>query len=138
IQIDPLRVWGFPRTIHLLPPPASPRPEGSLRRRAGRWKVAVPLTHPWRDPPAASRAALFLLEPGEVIGLQSLESTSAIHSLIESLAPGFDHFRAELPDALAALTSGGAGAWRLTLSRNPDDALDRALAALSERADRSA
>ncbi len=120
VQLRPaLRVWGFPRPIHVFPDDAPAGAGGGLRLRSGRWKTAVPL--PSSGPPVADRAALFLLERGNRAALRPLDAQEAVDGVVASLEPGFDHFREQLPAAVRAIAAGGA--WRLTLSAHPAEAL---------------
>lgn len=120
VQTEPrLRVWGFPRPIHVFPEQGEAG--GVLRLRAGRWKVALPPGDGWPGEPVAERAVLCLLERGDRVALRRIGVDEAVEALTGSLEPGFDHFRAELPGAARALAEGGA--WRLTLSADPAEAL---------------
>ncbi|HEX2092268.1 MAG TPA: hypothetical protein VHG28_07685 [Longimicrobiaceae bacterium] len=123
VQTEPrLRVWGFPRPIHLLPDAKSVGPDdgGVLRQRGGRWKVAHPAGE-WTGEPVADRAVLVLLERGGEVALRRIGAEDAVREVTASLEPGFDHFREQLPAAVRALAAGGA--WRLTLSADPGAAL---------------
>lgn len=124
LQLRPrLRVWGSPRPIHLLPGdvPTESGPGGPvaapLRHRNGRWKVAVPPRGGSVDGRVAGKAVLCLLERGDELAVRPLAPGLAMERMIAMLDPGFDHFRAELPEALAAITAGGA--WTLTLPNEP-------------------
>jgi hypothetical protein len=120
VQLRPhLRVWGFPRPIHVFPEDAPAGVGGGLRLRSGRWKTAVPL--PSAKPPVADRAALFLLERGHRVAVRPISVDRAVDEVSAMLEPGFDHFREQVPDAVRALTAGGA--WHLTLSADPAEAL---------------
>lgn len=119
VQTDPrLRVWGLPRPIHVFPHDAPGDGAGAMRLRSGRWKRAVPLP---AAPPPAERAALFLLERGERVALHPADPDTAAGRMVALLEPGFDHFRGELPGVARALAAGGA--WRLTLSADPAEAV---------------
>ncbi|HET6765335.1 MAG TPA: hypothetical protein VFH27_16730 [Longimicrobiaceae bacterium] len=123
VQLAPVfRVWGFPRPIHVFPADAGrdAPADGAMRLRSGRWKAAIPLT----GPPAglaADRAVLCLLERGDAIALHPVAAEDAVRRMDAMLEPGFDDFRSALPAAVRALA--GAGAWRLTLSTVPGEAL---------------
>jgi hypothetical protein len=125
VQMEPeARVWGFPGPIHLLPesaPVAVPasRANTAWRMRNGRWKVAIPESAP--APRSAPRAALCILTRGDAVSLLRLSPDEAVDALMGSLEPGFDHFRAQLPPAARFVSA--RGAWRLTLSRDPEEAL---------------
>jgi len=131
VQLRPrLRVWGFPRPIHVFPDEAPAGAEG-LRLRSGRWKAAVHLPH--AAPPVAERAALFLLERGDRVALHPITAAEAVERMTALLEPGFDHFRDEVPAAVRALAAGGA--WRLTLSADPAQAIRLLRDALGARAE---
>jgi len=117
-----LRVWGYPRPIHLLPESAEAAGvDGEPRLRGGRWKLAVPSASAGPAPTSASRAVLCLLERGEAVSLRSIPPEEAVAALVGALEPGFDHFRDGIPDVARALAAGGA--WRLTLSADPEEAV---------------
>jgi hypothetical protein len=119
----PLRLWGLPRPVHLLPgTPLRPTEGAVLRRRGGRWKLALPASQGWAGGAVAARAALCLLERGDRVALQPLAPEAAVAEMERGLEPGFDHFRALLPRTVRALAAGGA--WRLTLSARPEEALE--------------
>ncbi len=123
VQLEPgLRVWGFPRPIHLLPGAAHAAADagGVLRLRGGRWKVAVPPGE-WVGEPVAERAVLCLLEPGRAVAVEPIAADAAVEAVMKSLEPGFDHFRRQVNAAARALAAGGA--WRLTLSPDPAEAI---------------
>jgi hypothetical protein len=120
IQLQPrLRVWGFPRPLHVFPADA-PGFIQATRLRAGKLKAVVPLTS-GGGVPVAERAAVVLLERGEAIRLEPVEGAVAAETLSQ-LEPGFDLLRRESAEAMAALTAGGA--WRLTLARDPAAAIE--------------
>jgi len=123
VQLAPaFRVWGFPRPIHVYPADAgSDDPqEMAMRLRSGRWKASIPLAAPAAGL-SADRAVLCLLERGDAVALHPVGADEAVSRMDAMLEPGFDHFRAALPDAVRALAAGGA--WRLTLSSAPGDGL---------------
>ncbi len=115
-----LRVWGYPRPIHLLPESAAAAGvDGAPRLRGGRWKIAVHASGP--APTSAPRAVLCLLDRGDAVSLRPVPVAEAVASLAGALDPGFDHFGEETPDVARALAAGGA--WRLTLSAEPEEAV---------------
>jgi hypothetical protein len=120
VQREPaLRVWGYPRPIHLLPESAAAAGAcGAPRLRGGRWKLAIP-SAAGSAPTSASRAVLCLLARGEAVSLRPLPVEEAVTTLVGGLDPGFDHFRREVPEVVRALAAGGA--WRLTLSAEPEE-----------------
>ncbi len=118
IQTSPrLTLWGLKRPLHVFASDA-PFAEGPLRLRAGRWKKAVEVP---RHVGRAQRAILCVLDRGEDVTLSPVAADDATAVLTAALEPGFDHFRAELPAALGALAADGA--WRLTLSDDPAEAV---------------
>ncbi len=120
IQLQPcLRVWGFPRPLHVFPADAPGFISGT-RLRAGKLKAVVPLT-PGAATPMAEQVAVVLLQRDDQIRLDPIEASVAIGALAR-LEPGFDLLRRESAAAAAALTV--AGAWRLTLAHDPGAAID--------------
>jgi hypothetical protein len=126
VQREPtLRVWGYPRPIHLLPESAAAAGvRGAPRLRGGRWKLAVPSASASAGPAptSASRAVLCRLARGDAVSLRPIPVEEAVVAMARTLEPGFDHFRAEMPDVIRALAAAG-GAWRLTLSADPEEAV---------------
>lgn len=118
----PLRVWGFPRPIHVF---AEEAPAGDHRHRlrGGKLKAAIPLPVPQL---AADRAVLVLLERGSRLAAKAADPAEALAAL-SALEPGFDLLRADTEAALRALSA--AGTLRLTLTDDPQAAIDL----LSER-----
>lgn len=125
IQLYPhLRIWGFPRPVHVFPADARGFTRGT-RFRAGKLKAIVPVPASARLL-AADHAAVVLLGRGETVRLDAIEPSVAIAALAR-FEPGFDLLGQEALEAIAALTADGA--WRLTLTRDPD----AAIAALADR-----
>jgi hypothetical protein len=121
IQLRPdLRVWGFRRPLHVFPDEA-PRFTTGTRLRAGRLKAVVPAPPAGPGPPVADRAALVVLSRGEAVALDPLDPAEALAAL-SRLDAGFDLLAEASAEAVAALA--GRGAWRLTLTRDPEAALD--------------
>jgi len=120
IQLQPrLRIWGFPRPVHVFPADA-PGFIQETRLRGGKMKAVVPVP-PRSEPPVADRGAVVVLERGEAVRLQAIEPSVAAAAL-SRLEPGFDLLARESAEAIAAVTA--LGAWRLTLSRDPAAAID--------------
>jgi hypothetical protein len=120
IQLQPrLRIWGFPRPVHVFPADA-PGFIGETRLRAGKLKAVVPAP-PRPEPPVADHAAVVLLERGQEVRLEPVEPSVAAVAL-SRLEPGFDLLSRESAEAIAAVTA--SGAWRLTLTRDPAAAID--------------
>jgi len=122
IQLQPdLRVWGFRRPLHVFPDEA-PRFTDGTRLRAGRVKAVVPLSPAAvRGPLSAEWAALIVLNRGPRIALEPIDAEAAAAGL-SRLDPGFDLLAGPSAQAIAALAAGGA--WRLSLTDDPDAALD--------------
>jgi hypothetical protein len=114
------RVWGIPRPIHLFPGDAPKGAGGAMRLRSGRLKHAVPVRATQRAP-AAPRAALCLLARGEQARLEPIAPAELLGAAA-SIEPGFDLLRADIEATLTRLGEGGA--WRLTLSADPAEAID--------------
>jgi hypothetical protein len=127
VESEPdLRVWGYPRPIHLLPDSAAAAgAQGALRLRGGRWKLAVPSATAVPPPTSAPRAVLCLLARGDAVSLRPLPVGEAVAALLRTLEPGFNHFRAEMPELIRALAADGV--WRLTLSADPEEAVEAIL-----------
>ena len=120
IQLEPrLRIWGFPRPVHVFPADA-PGFTGETRLRAGKLKTAVPLTR-GSGRPVADGAVVVVLERGDAVRLERIEPSVAAAAL-SRLEPGFDLLAEESARAIAAVTA--AGAWRLTLGRDPGQAVE--------------
>jgi hypothetical protein len=121
IQLQPrLRIWGFPRPVHVFPADA-PGFIGETRLRGGKLKAAVPVSRQ-AGPPVAERAVVVLLERGDAVGLEPV-APSAAAAALSRLEPGFDLLGPESAEAIAAVTA--SGAWRLTLTRDPAAAVER-------------
>ena len=120
IQLQPsLRIWGFPRPLHVFPADA-PRFTAGTRLRGGKLKAVVHLP-PNAGLPVADQAALVLLERGSEVALRPADPADACRAL-SRLEPGFDLLAEDASAAAAALAK--AGTWRLTLSRDPAEAID--------------
>ena len=111
-----LRVWGFPRPIHVFPADAPPG-EHETRWRAGKLKHAIAAPAGVR---LGDRAALVVLARGDAVSLDAISPHLAIATLAQ-LEPGFDLLREASAAAAKALAA--QGAWRLRLSRDPDAAI---------------
>ncbi len=118
VETQPLRIWGWPRPIHVLAADA-PAGDHEIRVRAGRAKHAIPIND--RPVPVAGRAALVVLGRGDVVELDRLDPTAAMARL-ERLEPGFDLLPDQSRATIALLSAGGA--WRLRLSDDPHAAID--------------
>jgi len=120
-QSDPRqRLWGFHRSIHVFPQDAPPGPHPT-RLRAGKLKAVLPMPHFPDGIPVAENGCLILLRHGREPALTRLETAEATRSL-PPLDPGFDLLPGESADVMRTLIANGA--WRLTLSADPDAAID--------------
>ena len=114
-----LRIWGIPNPIHLFPADAPISDLGPARLRNGKLKHAVCVS-PTRSPPVARRAALCVLDFGARAALQRIDQGEALRRC-GPLEAGFDLLQGPIESALEALTRDGA--WRLTLSPRPGEAI---------------
>jgi hypothetical protein len=117
VQLQPrLRIWGWPGAIHLHPADAPPG-DYLQRVRGGRAKQAIPRT---TARPFAERAILVGIGRGSGVELAKVDAGSLAASLAPD-EPGFVLLRSEIELALRTLAR--QGAWRMTLSERPDDAI---------------
>jgi len=112
-------LWGSPGPAHVLPGEASPAP-GAIRWRNGTLKHAVALRSQPESAPVARQATLCVLARGDAAGLEPLTPAEALRALPPP-EPGFDLLAPAIARASALLAS--RGAWRLTLSADPAEAL---------------
>jgi hypothetical protein len=130
IQLQPrLRIWGYPRPVHVFPADA-PGFIGATRLRGGKLKAAI-APPPLREPPVADRAAVVLLERGKDIRLERI-ATAVATAALSRLEAGFDLLARESAEAIEAVTAHGA--WRLTLARDPDRAIETIIRELCQPA----
>lgn len=121
IQLRPrTRIWGLRRPVHVFPEDA-PRFTRATRLRGGKLKAVAPLPPEAVGPPFVDRAELILLERGDRLDLARVDSQFAMARLAR-LDPGFDLLPRESAAAAQALAK--AGAWRLTLAKDPGAAID--------------
>lgn len=113
-----LRTWGWRGPAHLLPGDV-PGPRGATRIRNGKTKYAVPLRSP-EDGKGARETTVAILKHGNRSALGPIEPDEAMRRLA-NLEPGFDLLRADIEEAHRLLTANGA--WLLTLSKDPADAI---------------
>jgi hypothetical protein len=111
-------VWGLPRPIHLYARDA-PESDQVMRLHNGKLKQAVALGRQ-RAPRRAENAALCLLRLGDAVALEAIDPADALRAF-STLEPGFDLLADEIAAAVAALAK--RGAWLLTLSGRPDEAI---------------
>jgi hypothetical protein len=112
-----LRAWGLPRPVHVYARDSAAR-TGAVRIRNGKAKRAIPLAA--FAPAPASRVALVLIEPGRDVALRPIVGVEAL-AAFAALEPGFDLRRDAILDTVARVSAGGA--WRLTLSADPREAI---------------
>lgn len=112
-----LRAWGLPRPVHVYARDSAER-TGAVRIRNGKVKRAIPLAA--FAPAPASHVALILLERGSDVALRPIGGAEALVGFA-GLEPGFDLRRFEILDAVARVSA--SGAWRLTLSADPREAV---------------
>lgn len=121
VQLRPQpKVWGWAGPAHLLPANAPRDRTFATRVRNGKSKLAVPLGAAGSAVASPSQAVFCLLARGEAVAIERLQPDDALRGL-ERLEPGFDVMAEEVRAAHAALTR--KGAWRLTLSADPDEAI---------------
>jgi hypothetical protein len=117
-----LRVWGAPVRARLLPDAAERFPR--LARAAtpstvdGKTKLVVTLR---AAPSVVDSAVVCVLGRGGRARLEPIDASDVVGELTCNVAPGFDRFP-ERHDAVARALA-GRGGWRLTLSRDPRDAM---------------
>jgi len=121
IQQEPRwRLWGHPRVVHLLPGDAAAT-AGPRRLRNGRLKHVLGLRSATSAPLNCDCATLCILERGAAKASLSRLSPPEAIARLWPLDPGFDLLERAIADALAVLTA--RGAWRLSLSADPAEAI---------------
>ncbi|HEX2080339.1 MAG TPA: hypothetical protein VHG08_21740 [Longimicrobium sp.] len=123
LQESPVpRVWGLGGFVHLHPGAARFFPELRTlppRRRAnGDLKLAI------HTPPVTAgieRAGICLLARGDAAGVARLAPDAVEREVAAGLDAGFDRFAATIGRRVRRVAEGGA--WRLTLSPSPADAV---------------
>lgn len=113
------RVWGIPRPVHLFPEDAPQVRGAPIRLRNGKRKRAIALPAP-PQPVTADSATLCVLHRGDRTSLEWLDSSTALAAL-GPLEPGFDLLATDIETGLRRITR--RGAWRLTLSSEPKEAI---------------
>ena len=117
VQLEPrFRLWALPRPIHVF---AHDAPAGAhpTRNRGGKRKAAIAVPNALGY---ADTAVPILLKHGEQLELTKLDPTKA-RACLPPLEPGFDLLRQQSAAVADALLN--QGAWRLTLTRDPDAAI---------------
>jgi hypothetical protein len=125
LQLDPFRVWGTPRCVHLTPSSVRffPELEGvhPTLLANGKTKLALDLRERAPAPPAlfAERAGVCLLARGDAPAIERLGVEEVVDALTAAPEAGFDLYA----DTIGARIRRAAahGAWRLTLPAHPAD-----------------
>jgi hypothetical protein len=120
VQREPrLAIWGWQGPIHLLAKDAGTA-TGPPRVRNGRVKLALDPCESRTALQPSTAATLCILQHGERVSLAPISQAAALAGL-GPLEPGFDLLERDIEAALADLTTNGA--WLLTLSSSPDEAI---------------
>ena len=114
------KVRGLPGPAHLLPCDSGELSAG-VRFRNGKLKQAIPLRNSQPGWLVASRATVCLLDRGEAVGLDRVEPFEALRQM-GRLESGFDLLADDIRAVSELLARDGA--WRLTLSTNPAEAIE--------------
>jgi hypothetical protein len=122
------RLWSLAGAIHVFARDAPPGSDGAMRFRAGRWKRS--LVAPERRH-VAHKAVLCVLERGDTVGLTPLTAEDAVRNLTVNPEPGYQFYGDASVAAARALA--GEGAWRLTLSADPTEAIALILQRFAKR-----
>jgi hypothetical protein len=120
-------LWALPQAIHVFEQDAAGHARNGMRFRSGRWKHALPIAAPRFR---AEQASLCVLARGEDVSLEPIAEADAIEALTHDPEPGYEFYGARAVDAARAIARGGT--WRLTLSRDPDKAIEVLAAAFAE------
>ncbi len=119
VQLHPkLRLWSRTDAIHVFENDAPAGAEGGMRLRSGRRKRLLPLATR-RD--HADNATLCVLARGDDLSLTPMAPDEAVTALTANPEPGYEFYGARGVEAVRLLA--GSGAWRLTLSKSPRDAI---------------
>jgi hypothetical protein len=119
VQTSPVfSLWSLAGAIHVFAKDAPPGSDGAMRFRGGRWKRS--LIAPERRY-VAREAVLCILERGDAASLTPLTAEEAVRSLTANPEPGYQFYGDASVAAAHALAGGGA--WRLTLSADPAEAI---------------
>lgn len=120
VQCHPkLRLWSRTDAIHVFENDAPIDAEGGMRLRSGRWKKVLPLATR-RD--YADRARLCVLERGSSLSLTPMAPEEAVTALTANPEPGYEFYGTRAIEAVQLLAA--SGAWKLTLSKSPHEAID--------------
>ncbi|HUE64553.1 MAG TPA: hypothetical protein VMO78_09285, partial [Rhizomicrobium sp.] len=129
VQTAPeFRLWSLAGAIHVFAQDAPADSDGGMRFRAGRWKKALAAP---RRRQVAHDAVLFVLERGEKVGLTPLPEDAAVRCLTANPESGYQFYGNASIAAARALAA--QGAWRLTLSADPAEAIGMVLKRFANR-----
>jgi hypothetical protein len=132
VQLAPrLTVWGWPTAAHLLAQDA-PDAAGATRSRNGKVKQVVTLRSASQAAIASGRAALCILSRAAEPALSQI-SAAAVVERLWPLDEGFDLLSGPIAKAVERLSVGGA--WDLSLSADPAEAIHLLLANLPRLSD---
>jgi hypothetical protein len=119
VQTQPkFALWALPQAIHVFEQDAAGQARNGMRFRSGRWKHALPVAAPRFR---ADQALLCVLARGEDVSLKPIAEADAVAALTCDPEPGYEFYGTRAVDAVRAIARGGT--WRLTLSRNPAEAI---------------
>lgn len=134
VQTSPvLRVWGWPTAAHLLPEDVASA-KFPVRIRNGKSKYVLPLRSASIGAVSCTQAVLCVLARGKEPALAPLAPDEVMRRLWP-LDPGFDELPGQISVAISALSA--RGAWELSLSDRPDEAI-RLLLSSFHRLERTA
>jgi len=119
VQCHPkMRLWSRTEAIHVFENDAPAGAEGGMRLRSGRWKKVLPLA---TQRSYADHATLCVLARGDDLSLTPMAPEEAVTALTENPEPGYEFYGARAVEAVQLLAE--SGAWRLTLSKSPHEAV---------------
>ena len=119
VQTEPhFRLWSLAGPIHVFEKDAPGETGGGMRLRGGRWKKSLPAADRRRS---AERAILCVLTRGGDVVMTPLPQEDAVTALTATPEPGYEFYGEASRVAARALADGGA--WRLTLSADPAQAI---------------
>ena len=121
-----LRVWGWPSAAHLFPADGGGE-AWPTRQRNGKTKQVVRLRSASAEAVCCDRAVMCVLDRGNAVALSRIGAAEVFERLWP-LEPGFDLVPGEIASAISTLAA--RGAWKLTLSDDPDEAIRLILAHL--------
>jgi hypothetical protein len=116
--VPQFRVWSLMQAIHVLERDA-PDVEAEMRFRSGRWKKILPVAGARS---MAERAVLCILNRGDKAVLEPIMQAEAVAHVLTGLEAGYEFYGERTAAAARAVAHGGA--WQLTLSADPSEAVD--------------